>query len=296
MSLISSVGGGKGNNIGKLCLCLLFAYSRQWVIIVYVPATGNESLIVALDVPTVREALAAVEALDGVVSFFKIGLQLFLTGDLRLLLHELRQKQVFVDLKVPGDIANTISSVIDLCVTMQVRFLTLSESMPVSAIAVAKAARNGSENPKLLTVPFLSSMDGGDLVGTLGTGDVGSVILQRAGAALKAGCDGIIASGQEIRLCRSNFPDTIIVSPAIRPSGTQSDDHKRFTTPKEAILMGSNYLVVGRPILKSSSPVLMAKEIILEIDQAISQRNDASAGHSSGPPYRAYSAAAASAI
>lgn len=261
------------------------------------PATGRESLIVALDVPTVDKALATVDALGDTVSFFKIGLQLFLTGELPRLLHELRQKQIFVDLKVPGDIANTISSVIDLCVAMRVRFLTLSESMPVSSIAVAKTARNGSEYPKLLTVPFLSSMDRSDLIATTGTtDDVGIVILQRAGAALNAGCDGIIASGPEIRLCRQKFPNTIIVSPGIRPSGTKSDDHKRFTTPREAILMGSDYLVVGRPILQSSAPLQMAKEIIVEIDQAISQRNDGSAGHSSGSPFSTYSAAAASAI
>src|SRR6185295_5686366 len=93
------------------------------------PLTGKDRLIVALDVSTVDEALRIVEQLDN-VSFFKIGLQLFITGGLPTLLQSLRQKQVFVDLKLPGDIANTISAVVDLCVTMNVSFLTLSESMP----------------------------------------------------------------------------------------------------------------------------------------------------------------------
>ena len=237
--------------------------------------TGKDSLIVALDVPTIKEALEAVEDLGDAVSFFKVGLQLFMTGELPKLLFALRQKAVFVDLKVPGDIANTIGSVVDLCVATDVRFLTLSESMPVAAISAAKAARDrhSSTNPKFLTVPFLSSLDQNDLRTMYGTDDVNGCILQRAKAALQAGCDGLVASGQEIRLCRQNFPNAIIVSPAIRPAGSSTDDHKRFTTPKEAILLGADYLVVGRPILKSSSRRQRAREIIEEIDQAIVERD-----------------------
>jgi orotidine-5'-phosphate decarboxylase len=237
-----------------------------------VPLSGKESLIVALDVPSVDAALRMVDSLDN-VSFFKVGLQLFLTGELPRLLEALRQKKLFVDLKVPGDIANTISSVIDLCVHMGVKFLTLSESMPLSAIRVAKSVRDNrsSTNPQLLTVPFLSSLDRSDLMATTGQDDVKNHIITRAGAALAAGCDGIIASGQEINLCRRSFPDTTIVSPGIRPFGSSSDDHKRFTTPREAILLGANYLVVGRPILKSPDPRRSAEEIITEIDRAIQE-------------------------
>jgi orotidine-5'-phosphate decarboxylase len=261
-----------------------------------VPATGKESLIVALDVPTVKEALATVDALGDTVSFFKIGLQLFLTGELPRLLEALRQKDVFVDLKVPGDISNTISSVIDLCVSMEVRFLTLSESMPNSTVTVARDARNsrGSGNPKLLTVPFISSLDRDDLKKIHGVDNLDDFIVNRARAALEAGCDGVIASGPEIRLCRNAFPKAIIVSPGIRPTGTKSNDHKRFTTPRAAILMGSDYLVVGRPILTSESPELMAKEIINEIELALGEKNRAnSAGTAPNSPYSSYSAAAA---
>jgi orotidine-5'-phosphate decarboxylase len=233
--------------------------------------------------------LTTVKALGDAVSFFKIGLQLFITGELPKLLQALRQKAVFVDLKVPGDIANTIGSVIDLCVTMNVKFLTLSESMPISAITAAKVARDrhGSKTPELLTVPFLSSLDRDDLRAMTGDDDVNGFILRRATAALQAGCDGLVASGQEIRLCRSTFPNTIIVSPGIRPRGAQSDDHKRFTTPREAILMGADYLVVGRPILRSNSPRQTAKEIIEEMDQAIGEKKQpgAAALFSSKPSY-----------
>lgn len=246
------------------------------------PRTGKDSLIVALDVPTVNAALKMVETLDN-VSFFKVGLQLFMTGELPKLLKALRQKAVFVDLKVPGDIANTISSVIDLCITMGVKFLTLSESMPISAIRAAKVARDshGSKTPEFLTVPFLSSLDRDDLRAMTGNDDVTTLILTRAHAALEAGCDGVVASGQEIKVCRTAFPKTIIVSPGIRPSGFSSDDHKRFTTPREAILLGADYLVVGRPILKSKAPRQAAESIIAEIDQALEEKKNAGTNHSS---------------
>ena len=216
-----------------------------------------------------------VETLDN-VSFFKVGLQLFLTGELPRLLGALRKKSLFVDLKVPGDIANTIGSVIDLCVHMGVRFLTLSESMPLSAIRAAKVARDrhDSKNPEFLTVPFLSSLDSDDLRATTGEVDVTRHILLRARAALDAGCDGVVASGQEIRACRVAFPATIIVSPGIRPTGSSNDDHKRFTTPSEAIHLGADYLVVGRPILKSNNPRQMAAAIIDEIDQAREKKDE----------------------
>ena len=233
--------------------------------------TGKDRLIVALDVPTVDEAFGIVERLDN-VSFFKVGLQLFMTGGLQALLQSLSQKQVFVDLKLPGDIANTIAAVIDQCVTMRVRFLTVSESMPIPAIRAARAARDArhSDDPKLLTVPLLSSLDASDLPAVADTGaNLETVILKRAHAAVEAGCDGMIASGQAIQVCRRAFSSAIIVSPGIRPAGASTDDHKRHTTPAEAVRLGADYLVVGRPILKDSDPRGAASRIIDEIDGAL---------------------------
>ena len=231
---------------------------------------GKDRIIVALDVPTVDEALASVERLDN-ISFFKVGLQLFMTGGLPDLLHALRTRRVFVDLKLPGDISNTIAAVIDACVSMNVELLTLSESMPLPAIRAAHAARaaRNSSHPKFLTVPVLSSLDASDLpAGAGGENGVEAVIVKRAQAALDAGCDGIIASGDAIQVCRRAFPSTLIVSPGIRPSGASTDDHKRHTTPAEAIRLGADYLVIGRPILKAPDPRAAAQRIIEEIDRA----------------------------
>jgi orotidine-5'-phosphate decarboxylase len=233
---------------------------------------GADRLIVALDVPTVDAALRTVDQLDN-VSFFKVGLQLFIVGGLPTLLQSLRTKNVFVDLKVPGDIGNTIRAVIEMCIAQGVTLLTLSESMPAAAIRTAAAARNAHQRsvPKLLTVPFLSSLDAGDLGETTGASDdLETYVLRRSKAALDAGCDGVIASGPAIQWCRTAFPrPTLIVSPGIRFDGATTDDHKRHTTPAEAIRLGADYLVVGRPILHATDPRAAADRVIREIDAAL---------------------------
>ena len=176
-------------------------------------SAAKDRLIVALDMPRAREAMALVDKLDN-VSFFKIGWELFmagvLKGDLRLLLELLASKSVFIDLKVPGDIDNTIGAVVDLCVELKnVKFFTLSESMPLKSVAAASAAKKArhSEYPNLLTVPFLSSLDASDLRGIAGEEvPLEQYILTRANASLQAGCDGVIASGEAIKLCRQHLP------------------------------------------------------------------------------------------
>jgi orotidine-5'-phosphate decarboxylase len=235
--------------------------------------SAADRLIVALDVPTVDEALHAVGALSN-VSFFKIGLQLFLTGGFAALLDRLQDKRVFVDLKLPGDISNTIKGAVDACVARDAAFLTLSESMPPAAIRAAVAARDAHAGArlKLLTVPFLSSLDASDLAEmTEGAEDLKGYVLKRARRAVGAGCDGIIASGDAIAWCRAAFPHpTLIVSPGIRPAGAAADDQKRHTTPGEAIRLGADYLVVGRPILRAPNPRDAAARVIAEIEDALS--------------------------
>ena len=233
--------------------------------------SAAERLIVALDVSSVDAALRAVDRLDN-VSFFKVGLQLFLTGGFPELLAALRGKRVFVDLKVPGDISNTIAAVVDMCVQHGVAFLTLSESMPAKAIRVAADTRNahGRTEPKFLIVPLVSSLDAEDVAETIGGDDLETYVLKRARRALDAGCDGIIASGDAIAWCRAAFPPpVVIVSPGIRPQGSGDDDHKRLTTPSDAIRMGADYLVVGRPIMRAPDPRAAAEGVISEIDAAL---------------------------
>ncbi len=249
--------------------------------------TAKDRLIVALDVPTIDEAISVVEKLDN-VSFFKIGLRLYmagaLSGKLATLVERLRpQGQIFFDLKFPGDIDTTIATVVgDFKTTPHVKLLTLNEFMPAAAIRAARLARGG-QTPKLLMVPYLSSLDGsGDLRQIYGEHDFETFLLGRAKTAIENGCEGLIASGDAIALFRRAYPKSsgvIIVSPGIRPLGTSTDDHKRFTTPGEAIRLGADYLVVGRPILKDPEPRTAAQQIISEIESALTNQGDQTKGH-----------------
>ena len=153
--------------------------------------------------------------------------------------------------------------------------LGMSEDIAYKRTRAARKARGDSATPKLLMVPYLSSLDGGDLESRYEERDLETFLLKRAQVAIDdAGCDGLIASGDAIRLFRKRYPkDTgvVLVSPGIRPSGASHDEHKRFTTPGEAIKLGADYLVVGRPILKDPSPRTAAHRIIDEIDAALEE-------------------------
>ena len=248
--------------------------------------SGKDRLIVALDVPTHEEALRLVEKLEN-VSFFKVGLELFLAGDLLGFIKELQERRageggVFVDLKLSGDIGNTIAGFIEGCMALNVRFVTLTESMPYAmttrTIQTALKTRDKAAHPKLLMVPLLSSLSDDDLrsEGIKGA-DSTQYILDRGEKLLNEGCDGLIVSGDAIKACRERFPNADIVSPGIRPAWAASDDHKRITTPADAIRMGSDYLVVGRPITKSDDPFGAAKAIIDEMDEALESRSSVAA-------------------
>lgn len=240
--------------------------------------TGQERLIVALDVPTHEQALNLVDTLTN-VSFFKIGLQLLFAGSLFGLLEGLQKRResgIFVDLKLSGDIGNTITELVNACMTLNVKFLTLVESNPQSitirTLEAARNARGTNHTPRLLMVPLLSSLNEEDLRAQGIGDDPAAFIVERGKTLLQHGCDGLIVSGGAIKECRTEFPDIDIVSPGIRLEGSSADDHKRSTTPQQAILYGADYLVVGRPITKSPSPEDVAQTIINEIDDALKER------------------------
>ena len=235
--------------------------------------TGKDRLIVALDVPTADEALALVDKLPN-VSFFKLGWELFVSGQLPWLIEKLgKTTDFFVDLKVPGDIGNTIHAVMNVCLRHErVRFLTLSRDVPAQSIGAARRARGARRDPQLLTVPYLSSLDAKDypLVPDSGAhANLDDYIVARTTAALEAGCDGVIASGEAIRLLRNAYPAIPIVSPGIRPAGASANDHKRHATPRQAIEYGASHLVVGRPIRNAPNPRDAAQRIIDEITAAL---------------------------
>jgi orotidine-5'-phosphate decarboxylase len=241
---------------------------------------GQDRLIVALDVPTHERALQLVDQLDN-IGFFKVGLELLLAGDLLRFLQRVQEQRqqnagVFVDLKLGGDIGNTIASLVRQLQALNVKFLTLVESVPLAitlnSVKAAREARGPASDPQLLIVPCLSTMDEEDLRESGIDTDLDSYIVQRARVMINGGCDGLIVSGRAIKLCRSAFPTAVIVSPGIRPAWASPNDHKRLTTPTEAISFGADYLVVGRPITRASDPRGAAQLIIDEIDAALTDR------------------------
>ncbi len=237
---------------------------------VRIPREANPSdrLIVALDVPSPEAALELVNELEGVVSFYKVGLELLMTGGMETLLRRLAHgKRLFVDLKLPNDIPETVRRVVDLAAEIGVTFLTLSNGVTPMTIQSAVEGRGDRPGPKLLFVPLLSSMDCSDLVGLHG-GPAPSLeeFLERTSAhARTAGADGFIVSGPEIALLRRLHPDAVLVSPGIRPAGSPSDDHKRSCTPAEAIRLGADYIVVGRPIRNAPDRKVAARNIIAQL-------------------------------
>ena len=234
----------------------------------------TKRLIVALDVSTASEALTLVEDLDGIVSFYKLGWQLFMSGEWNAVLAELSACDVFIDLKLPGDIENTIESTIKTMLRPNVKFATLSNSMTLQGVHAAVRGRGASKSPKFLMVPLYSSLDASDLSGMTGSAqpDVDAFIAERAAWALEAGCDGLIASGSAISTLRARFPETTLVSPGIRLSGASVDDHKRSTTPGDAIRQGADCLVVGRPITAEKARAdrrRVAEQVIEEVRAAL---------------------------
>jgi len=252
---------------------------------------ASDRLIVALDFDTEADAENLVNALGETVCFYKVGWQLFLGAGwsvLRFLLDN--KKKVFLDLKI-NDIEATVRSAINNIpkgISGNIELLTIHGNGPT--VKAAKAGRNGNAKPYLLMITALSSMDDSDIRDIYLTSDehitTSAIVKLRAERALEAGCEGLIASGESVKELRESFKDRdfIIVTPGIRPVGAGKDDHKRSLTPYEAIQSGSDYIVVGRPITRSDNPLKTAKEIISDIDKALTgtEANSSTPSHESG--------------
>jgi orotidine-5'-phosphate decarboxylase len=228
-----------------------------------IPERIEDRLIVALDVPSIKEARVLVDKLDGVISFFKIGLWLEFAAGFDALIEDLlnHNKKIFLDTKM-FDIGETVKQGVRRAAERGVSFVTVHGDGAI--IRAAAEGKRGAEL-KILVVPALTSLDANGL-GELGyRGSVAELIAERARTTLAWGCDGIIAAPQdnpnEIR--RSTGSESLlVVTPGVRLPGAALDDHKRAGTPAEAIAAGADYLVVGRPIVRSDDPAGAAARII----------------------------------
>lgn len=227
---------------------------------------ARERLIVALDLPTIREAETMVDRLGDAVTFYKVGMQLQFAGGLQFAEKLARSgKRVFLDVKLL-DIDNTIQGAVKNIARMGMRFVTI-HAYP-QAMRAAVSAR-GSADLGLLGVTVLTSMDDGDLIDAGYTGTVHDLVLARAADAKEAGMSGVIASPAEAAGIRKLLGrDFLIVTPGVRPAGEAAGDQKRVMTPGEAIRAGADHLVVGRPITGARDPRASAEAIVDEIRNA----------------------------
>ena len=223
------------------------------------------TLIVALDVDSRSEAERLVQALGDTVDFYKIGYQLFYGGDGLGLGKALlgAGKRVFFDLKLL-DIDNTVEKGAAAIARTGATMLTV-HAYPKAMRAAAKAAAGSGLT--ILGVTVLTSMDDADVADAGYSRDAAGLAALRAGQAKAAGIGGIVCSPREAAMLRAIVgPDMAIVTPGIRPKGSEAGDQKRIMGPAEAIAAGASHLVVGRPITAAADPALAARAILSEMN------------------------------
>ena len=220
----------------------------------------KDRLIFALDVPDCDRARALADALGDAVTFYKIGLELMMSGGYFELMEWLlkRDKKVFADLKF-FDIPATVGSAVRQLKDRGASFVTVHGNQAI----MEAAAENKGEALKVLAVTVLTSLDRGDLDDLGFACDVEALVLSRARRALEAGCDGVISSGLEAPRLREFIDERLLViTPGIRPVDNRpTGDQKRVVSVEQAFTNGADHIVVGRPIRDAVDPRAAAEAI-----------------------------------
>lgn len=215
----------------------------------------TDRIIVPLDVPTRDRALALLDCLPE-VTFWKVGLELFISvGPAILTELRQRQKRIFLDLKL-HDIPNTVAGATAAAQRYQVDLLTVHATAGRAALEAAIAATGAEQNPKLLAVTLLTSLNSRDLAFDLKIPlELPDYTLHLALLAREAGCAGAVCSPQEAaHLRRACGDDFLLVCPGVRPSWAASGDQQRVATPAAAFQAGADYLAIGRPLTQAADP------------------------------------------
>lgn len=229
--------------------------------------SARDRLIVGLDIPTIGEAEAIVSTLGDDVLFYKIGYQLAFAGGLEFARDLAADgKKIFLDMKLL-DIDNTVAKGVENIAKMGMSMLTLHAYPKAMRAAVEAAAGSGL---CLLGVTVLTSMDEQDVIDAGYQYDPRALVLRRAEQARGAGMGGIVCSAEESAAVRKIVgPEMAIVTPGIRPAGSDKGDQKRVMTPADALRAGSSHLVVARPIVKAADPQAAARAILDEMSGAL---------------------------
>ncbi len=238
---------------------------------VRVPA--QERLILALDVDSKQRAQDIVNRFADTVEVFKVGSELFTSAGPSIVewIHQ-KGKKVFLDLKY-HDIPNTVAKAAVQATKLSVEIFNVHASggyemmRRASEAVVETCLKYNLPRPKVLAVTVLTSIGDEEFKKELGfQHSIRTQVKHLTSLALKAGLDGVVASAHEASILRQKFgQDFLIVTPGIRPEWMPPDDQKRSVTPKEAMRMGANYIVVGRAVLAQQDPEKALELILLEV-------------------------------
>jgi orotidine-5'-phosphate decarboxylase len=236
--------------------------------------TAKERLVLALDVDDFKKAEELVSKLSDCVGVFKVGSQLFTAEGAKVInMVNERGGKVFLDLKF-HDIPNTVARAAEVATKLGVYIFNVHTSGGYEMMEAASEASKkislalGVRKPLILGVTLLTSINQEILEKEIGIKKkLEEQVVHLAKLAKAAGLDGVVASSWEIKEIRKTCgEDFVILTPGIRPAGKSSDDQKRIMTPREAIKLGADFLVIGRPIRNASNPVEAAKEILREME------------------------------
>ena len=232
----------------------------------------RDRLIFAMDVPDCDRARALAEELGDAVTFYKIGLELMMSGGYFELMDWMlaRDRKVFADLKF-FDIPATVGSAVRQLKDRGASCVTVHGNQSI----MEAAAENKGDHLKVLAVTVLTSLDRGDLDDLGFDCDVEALVLSRAKRALETGCDGVISSGLEAPKLREFIDEKLLViTPGIRPVDNKpTGDQKRVVSVEQAFRNGADHIVVGRPIRDAASPREAAEAIQATIAAEFGQRN-----------------------
>jgi orotidine-5'-phosphate decarboxylase len=227
----------------------------------------RQRLIVALDVSSAAAAQKIVAAVGDSASCYKVGMQLY-TAEGPQIVRDLvaSGRRVFLDLKY-HDIPNTVAAAVREAAGLGVSMLTVHASGGGKMMrAATEVARDRNAAVMVLAVTVLTSLEDNDLDKLGVHGRVQDQVLRLSALALASGCQGVVASAREASALRSELEgDFVIVTPGVRPLGTNPDDQARVVTPGEAIAAGATHIVVGRPITGAVDPASEARAILGQI-------------------------------
>jgi len=232
----------------------------------------KERLILALDTDDPDRAMDMVDLFRGRVGLFKVGLQLFTLGGTDFI-RAIRAKGpgVFLDLKF-HDIPNTVAAAVVEAARLGVRIVNVhatggAEMMKASAEALVRVClKENLERPRLIAVTVLTSLGQEVLEHEIGVPRrIDSYVRHLASLALRSGLDGVVASPREISMIKDQCGEGfLVITPGIRPPWAPPDDQKRTMTPKQALMEGADYLVIGRAVTPDKDPDSALNRLIEE--------------------------------